>query len=259
MCRPTANGIIFLVTRPSTKPSPLANIQTDLQKLAAGSVIPAGETTWIAILGQAHQLLEQALAQEALPPLEQALRLLRRILDVQPVRINAQLTTTARALRLPALVATTRQICHSLSEQAQDEELLREFREGVEALDALALEMERLILTHDHLQLLDQELGRIESQLGQDSEELAFSWPHVKGLVGALTVEAQWQARLQAYSTEVDSALANGEQRRAVLPFRRISREVSDRFFRVDVDLRQSCERLQLVGQPLQAILKVMQ
>lgn len=237
----------------------LGHIQADMQELAAQPVIPAGETTWMSTLSEAHQLMEQALAQESQPLLEQSLRLLRRTLDVQPVRINARLTATARALRLPELVATTRQICRSLNEQPLDEELLRQFRDGVNALDVLALEVERLILTHDHLQLLDQELGRIESQLGQDNEELAFSWPHVKGLFGVLTVEPQWQARLQTYSQDVDSALARGDAGKAVLPFRRLFREVSDRFFRVDVDLRQSCERLQQVGAPLQAILKVMQ
>jgi hypothetical protein len=88
-----------------------------------------------------------------------------------------------------------------------------------------------------------------------------MSWPDVKpnaeSLYGACTDE--WAEALQKEGNALDDALLSNNPVKVRRFFRNYQRRATDRFFRVDVQLKALCGDLRLIGSPLASVLRMVQ
>lgn len=225
----------------------------------ARATLSAQETAWVADLAAAHHELHGAVESCDAAQLKRSIRMIGRVLMTQPTQINARLNATVRTLRLPALLQALAGIRDTLSRPGLDPQKIRQFEAGVTALDGLNAELTALSDSHERWQTLDLELRRIETTLEQDTAELALSWPDLKAMVAPLCPDPaeQWVISLQEDGAKLEGALQAADQNKIKQSFRRYRRQASDRFYRVDVELKRTCDDLRKIVDPLASVLRM--
>ncbi len=225
----------------------------------ARATLPAQEIVWIQDLVQAHTDLQNAIENADIRSLKRALRLMSRVLTIQPSQVNTRLNTTARALRLPALVQALGNIRNRLALPHLDPEQVHQFEVGVAALGDLNSSLSALVTSHDRWQAVDLELRRIETSLDQDLSELELSWPDLKAMAEPLYADttAPWAVALLGDGGKLESALASEEPNRIKQAFRRYRRQIGERFYRVDIELKRTCDDLRQIVGPLASVLRM--
>ncbi|HMO56557.1 MAG TPA: CHAT domain-containing protein [Roseiflexaceae bacterium] len=218
------------------------------------------EIAWVNDLEQARQDLHTAIESMDLRQLKRAVRLINRVLTIQPSQVNMRLNAAARALRLRPLAQGLEVVRAGLPATALQLERVQQFEVGVVALSSLSSELADLVESHDRWQALDFELRRIESLVDQDIEELDLSWPDIKQMATNLCqhVADGWAAALLGDAEKLEAALEAEEATRVKHFFRRFRRQAGDRFYRIDVDLKRMCDELRKVGEPLASVLRMM-
>jgi hypothetical protein len=115
-----------------------------------------------------------------------------------------------------------------------------------------------LVSRHNAWQAIDDELHRIENNLGQDIVELEISWPDLKAMTATIGDISDVIASLQAVGVDLDTALATSDPIKARRLFQRFRSQSSRRFNQVDQDLLNLCEELRLTGEPLDLLLRAL-
>jgi hypothetical protein len=138
---------------------------------------------------------------------------------------------------------------------SQEAEKIRQFQEGVTALEILEQTLTSLIGNHYEWQTIDLELRRIEGTLEKDTFELEMSWPDLQVRLEAQcgNCEEDWAIALKQDAEKLDSALKSQPPNPALSRrfFRSYRRRASERFYRIDVDLKKFCGQLRAVSKPL--------
>jgi hypothetical protein len=235
----------------------LGGIVGDLQEVAGRASLASFETAWVAELDQARQELDQALESLDEQLFKRSVWRMNRVLAIQPSQINTRLNEVARALRLPTLVSALTAVRDQLEQLELDAVKMDQFNAGVGALDGLNQRLAELIASHDQWQVIDLELRRIETAIRQDTMDLEMSWPSLRAMVAPQYQDRseEWATSLAAAAQELDDALAQASPAKIQRYFWRYRRQAGDRFFRVDVDLKNLCEELRAVGDPLTSVM----
>jgi hypothetical protein len=235
----------------------LGGTVSSLQEVAGRTTLASFETAWVAELDQARQELDQALESLDVQPFKKSIWRMNRVLAIQPSQINTRLNEVARALRLPALVSALTAVRDQLRQLELDAVKMDQFNAGVDALDGLNQRLAELVASHDRWQVIDLELRRIETAIRQDTMELEMSWPSLRDMVAPQYEDQSedWATSLDAAAHALDDALAQGSPAKTRRCFWRYRRQAGDRFYRVDVDLKNLCEELRDVGDPLTSVM----
>lgn len=230
----------------------------DLVETAKRATFAADEARWTQQLEKVNTELHQAVEEFDLAKLQDSTRLLYRVLNRQPSRINAQLVTTASTMRLDALEKAMITICENLSSDEFDLEAVRQIKEGVDALAGLDERLANLVKEHNAWQELDDELRRVEGSLDQGIDELQDSWEDLEPLTRKLYGRSaeEWAVQLQKMASSLEQALGEGAIANVRRLFRRLRSQVSRRFRRVDFELLTLCQNLQKVGESLDILLR---
>jgi hypothetical protein len=231
----------------------LAGLIDDMREIAGRPGMPPSELDWIQDLTAAHSQLQQAIAALDAEALRRAIWLIKRVLDLQPTRINERLNSTAHTLRLAPIQQAMLSIRKDLRRLKLPSKQVRSFESGVSALDDLGEHLTRLVEDHDRWQAVDLELRRIEATMMHDLGEIRSSWPELKVRVELLCQQpnAVWIERLRRDSQDLDAALIDANPAQIRRSFLRYRRRIGNRFFQVDADLKSLCHELRHVGQPL--------
>jgi hypothetical protein len=239
----------------------LQGILRDLKEVAGQTSLTATEKLWIQDVTKAHQALTGAVDDSDAALLKSAVRILKRVVEQQPTRINERLNEAAQNLRLPDLVDAMKQVSEHVTRLNLEAEKVEMFQAGVQALASLDERLTALVADHSQWQLLDLQLRRIESNLAQDLDELLTSWIDVKGLSESLCYGRTDEciALLCKQGTGLESAIAEGNSVQIKKVFKRYSRQASMCFYQVDVSLKRLCEDLRQVGDPLASVLRVIE
>lgn len=236
----------------------LRDIQTKLQEVADRKRVSDADITWFQDVDQAQTFLRGAVDNLDDDMLKKAISRLRRIIGLQPVRINKGLIDAARALRLPSLVQALQEMNNQLQTLQLDEQKTASFIQGMQALEGLATSLDSLLNEHDHWQTVDGEVRRVDSLIEQNLDELEMSWEDIKTRTIPLFIgnETDWAKNIQAAITKLDEALPAGNPANIRRAFKGFRREANSRFFQVDTDLKILCGSLRQIGEPLNAILR---
>ena len=231
----------------------LAGLIDDMREIAGRPGMPPSELDWIQDLATAHSQLQQTIAALDAESLRQAIWLIKRVLDLQPTRINERLNSTAHALRLATIKQAMLSIRKDLRRLKLPPKQVRSFESGVSALDDLGEHLAQLVEDHDRWQAVDLELRRIEATMMHDLGEIRSSWPELKVRVDILCQQpnAVWIERIRRDGLDLDAALIDANPAQIRRSFLRYRRRIGNRFFQVDADLKSLCHELRHVGQPL--------
>src|SRR5574341_898083 len=124
----------------------LESLVDQMQDVARRGFVPQPDTRWINQLVALPEELDRAVNTPDKKLMDGILRRLKQVLDLQPSQINTRLNSTARALRLPALVQALTRVQDGLLEQHDlDPGKVREFYMGMEALGAINQTLSALI------------------------------------------------------------------------------------------------------------------
>ena len=236
----------------------LQQITNNLREIAERQLLKFQETEWIKKLEQAGTELHAAIETLNLRQLQRSIWLLNQILAIQPSIIDTSLKKTAEALPLAVLVQHMTKIRHRLVNvtlASQEAEKIRQFQEGVTALEILERSLVSLVGNHYEWQTIDLELRRIEGTLEKDTFELEMSWPDLQVRIEAQcsNCEEDWAIALKQDREKLDKAL-NAQPPNPDLSrrfFRSYRRRASERFYRIDVDFKKFCGQLRAVSKPL--------
>lgn len=232
----------------------------DLIKIARRSDFAQEAERWVAQLEKVNGDMKTAVDQYDLDTLTKAIRLLYRILNRQPSRINAQLITTANALRLDNLEKAITRICAHIDASEFDGELnlVTHIKEGADALGDIDDNLQRLTREHDAWQAIDDELRRVETTLDRGIEELEDAWYDLEPMARHLTADhtEKWATDIDEVTTALNQALSEDVIVKTRRLFRRFRSQTGRRFRQVDLALLMLCHNLQKVGESLDLLLR---
>jgi hypothetical protein len=239
----------------------LQDIVANLQGVMEEAHFPPNETLWVNELLDAQQLLRRALDTLETESLRRVVWLMRRVLALQPSSINHRLSSAARALRLDKIVASLHAIHSALAQGPNDAPQLQQLASGVQELELLNTQLDRLVTEHDLWQEVQRILGRIDDMLLYDLSELELSWPDLTVRVAHLCQQHQgdWVERFAQDSEQLQKALTEQNPGRIRSYFQRYRQRAGNRFFQVDTQLKVLCAQLRKVGESLSTILKLME
>lgn len=239
----------------------LQQIRENIRDIIQRCPFLSSEIPWLNDLDRTQTELQNALDNIDKRQLQKAISLLNRVLAIQPSRINTSLNTAAKALRLPTLAQTLTKIRDKLINTNLDAEKIEEFRTGVNALTELEKTLTELIESHDRWQEIDLELKRIQATLDKDTFELELFWLDLKAMVEVQyqNCEEEWALSLRKEAENLDQAITDNNAAKIRRYFFSYRRRASDRFYRVDVNLKRFCGNLRRVGEPLTSVLRILE
>ena len=239
----------------------LQHLVDEIRDVAKQETLASSEIPWLKDLAQAQEELHAAINQSDTQRLKTAIRLVNRVLTIQPSRINTSLNNAASALRLPALVHAMIYIQDQLAHIELDQEKTSQFRNGIDSLVNLSHNLTFLVENHNDWQNVDSEIRRIEADLERDTSELEMSWSDLKAMTEPLYSSSidTWAVSIKKDSENLDSAIADKNPVKIKRYFRFYRRQAGERFYRVDVKLKRLCEDVRIVGEPLASVLRMME
>ena len=215
---------------------------------------------WVFQLEKVKVDMQTAVEDFELTTLNKATRLLYRVLNRQPSRINAQLIATANALRLDNLEQAITVICDNINESEfrSEFELVTQIKEGAGALTGIEDNLDQLTTEHDAWQDIDDELRRVEATLDSGIEELEDAWydlePMARKLIDGHT--DKWATSINEVTNNLGEAIEVVNIVKARRLFRRFRSQTGRRFRQVDLELLSLCHNLQKVGESLDLLLR---
>lgn len=232
----------------------------DLLKTPYQAAFALEAAAWLQQLGKVKIETQTAVENTDLDALNKAIRLLYRIINRQPSRINAQLVLAANTLRLDNLEKAITLICANIdaSDFSGELALITQIKQGAGALSGIDVNLHKLTKEHNAWQAIDDELRRVEATLDSGITELEDAWYDLETMTQDLLQghEEEWAASIQEVSHSLGEAIAEGIIVKARRLFRRFRSQTGRRFRQVDLELLSLCHNLQKVGESLDLLLR---
>lgn len=246
----------------------LERLLADLAAAARQAIDPEFELDWVAALQTVPGQLDDALRLGSADQLAAANRQLKDELELQPARINHKLVEAAGGLRLGELA-------HQLGLAGQelpagpemDAGQLETLGTGIGELGRLSQRLETLARDHDGWQDLDLRLDRIEALVPVDARdghaflELKRAWPRLYGRSQALARSRgdDFAQAFLAAGAALDTQLAAAAAENLGDLFLAYRSYAGELFVQVDVDLRNLCGDLRVIGERLTETLRMLE
>ncbi len=232
---------------------------SDLRLVTRRPAFANDQERLMAQLDKVSESIRLGVEQFDLDELKRGTSLLYRVLNRIPSRINAQLVSTATALRLDALEQAMQTISTKLSTtDLKLDSMVEEIANGVKALGDLDERLKVLVKEHNAWQEIDDELRRVEASLSQSIDELDDAWFDLEPMARDLAAgqSAEWATELNDVVDKLDEALRDKVVVTVRRLFRRFQSQVRRRFRQVDLELLTLCQDLQRVGESLDLLLR---
>jgi hypothetical protein len=193
--------------------------------------------------------------------LDRAISHVRSVLGRDLSTANNRLVTTARDLRLDAVVTALRSVLASLGARRTAAASVDELTRLIAALDALHTGLGALVREHDQWQSIGDELRHFVDAGLPGLDETRYAWPIVQDCLTAVIANgnsAEWTRVIAGIAKQLDDALLRGDDPgKCITHLRGLFRRANQRFVDVDKQLLRTCEELRQVGDTLETLLKV--
>lgn len=233
----------------------------DMMTLSKSQTFAEGDVRWANQLETVKERLQTAVDGDDLEALNGGVRLLYRVLNRHPTRINAQLVAVASALRLDNLEKAITTISSSLAEaDVTMDSMVEEVKGGKSALAGLDERLKELVREHNAWQTIDDEIRRVKAAVSQNNfDELEDAWydlePMTQELIDAHS-EADWAVNLTKVMVNLEPAIEQQLNSKVRRLFMRYHTYVGHRFREVDLELLSLCTELQRVGEQIDLLLR---
>jgi len=234
---------------------------SDMVTLSKSQTFAEGDVRWANQLETVTDRLHTAVEGDDLDALDGGVRLLYRVLNRYPTRINAQLVAVASALRLDNLEKAITTISSSLAEaDVTMDSMVDEVKGGKSALAGLDERLKDLVREHNAWQTIDDEVRRVKAAVSQNNlDELEDAWydlePMTLDLVDAHN-GAEWTVNLSKVMADLKPAIEQQLNSKVRRLFMRYHTYVGHRFREVDLELLSLCTELQRVGEQIDLLLR---
>jgi hypothetical protein len=225
---------------------------------------PASEgITWHQDLNQALDFLKIALDREDKSQLKKAIYFINRVIATEPSPINRALVSTAKVLRLHTLVEVMSSILDMIVNSQLESPKINQFQDSVSSLSTLNDSLKILVTTHDNWQRIDSQVRLIETSMANTSDlfELEMSWPILKEEVEEQYQDSQesWVIALKKDAQLLDEAITAQNTSKVKRYFSSYRHRTSERFYKIDRNLRKFCGKLREVGKTLVYLLRMLE
>jgi Trypsin-like peptidase domain len=214
----------------------------------------AGEFPWVEEqLAYVADDLTQALEEQRHELALDAGENLRQVVEVELTSLDSRIAEATRQLDLEALIARLRALRQDVAESGAEPSRVEALDRDIETLAQIEVRVTGLIELHHEWQRVDSYLNAFETALNQSMETIGTSWrllsrrlakvcpadgpETVPGLAGAVA--------------GLDDAVREKEATRLWIRFPELATRLRDRFFTIDRDLLEECERIRIVGKSL--------
>jgi hypothetical protein len=210
---------------------------------------------------------ERALTSRAADDLDRVVGKLEELVGEIPVRLNDAIDDAGRRLELRQLMELMATVGELLPSTAAGDTELKPMLDGIAALEALRVGLERRVSEHGLLQSLDNCLRGIvggQHRAGTSARigpaTLLADWNHIRRLrarfKGPFSTEVEeGHHGLEALEPAIDAAVRRGDEPDAVARLNDYANEVGELFRRVDTLLKEFCFELRAKTRPLKTIL----
>ncbi len=239
----------------------LEHIAEKSKEVAARPFIPKEELIWIKDFDLVQAELHSAISDLEIRHLKKVIDRLKRLLGTQPAIINTLLNHSARALRLSELLAALQRVCDTMVSLQLDSDKVNTFQAGVDALGKLNQALNSLVEDHNRWQLLDRDLRLIDASIDRDLEDLELWWPDIKLKAEQLYWDCPdaWASALKKQSENLEDALSMRDVIKVRRGFRTYQHRAANRFYQVDVELKNLCGGVRQIGAPLASVLEMIE
>lgn len=233
----------------------------DLLQVAQSATFASEDARWTQQLENVSELIRDGTEEFDYETLRKGVNLLYRILNRYPTRINAQLVSTAKQLRLDNLEEAMTTISINLLEETKislEHYILEEVQNGVMSLGGLDERLTKLVKEHNAWQEIDDEVRRVKSSILTGTDELEDAWfdlePMTRNIINGQ--QDDWATSLSEVTDTLDEAI--NQQGTATLKrtFLRYQSQIGRRFRQVDLELLTLCQELQRIGESLDIVLR---
>lgn len=236
----------------------LEKIINGLRKASDQTAGPRTALPWIQKLLEDLKQVFHAIDQNNAERIAIAINPIQRILATEPSRINDRLATAAEGLQLPTLINALVGVRNCVDAAALNSSAARKFGEGVTAICELKENLDSLIDNHNKWQQIDIVLRRVDGNIRASLSELKTSWEEelkapTESLCAASANE-EWAQQLTKVIEKVDAALAADDEVKSRQHFQTFLTRANWRFYDVDFSLKDLCDKLRRVGEPLTTI-----
>jgi hypothetical protein len=212
---------------------------------------------WIDKLALDLEKLFDAVQENNTEKIDSAIKPVRRVLATEPSRINDKLAVAAEALQLSMLIDALKRVSSSLARASVRQSTLEKFEQGIGSLEQLHSGLNGLIDSHNEWQQIDGILRRIEGSLPTDLSDLQESWEDLRDSVVAQYAMSndQWARLLGDATKKLDTVLEGSDPDVVRSSFMKFKTRASHRFYQTDLSLKELCDQLGRVAEPLGNVL----
>jgi len=218
---------------------------------------------WLPMLKRGKEEMQSAMVDKEKEALDAAFRYFYRALDRGLPRVNVRLVDAAVELPFKELMDALESIASQLKAVLPADTIQR-IIENIGSIDTLAKQLKQFVQYHNNWQSLDDELRRIEANIGNDEiEDLKLTWPDIQEMIQDLdeNIDEQWPASFHKNVDRLDKAIKSESSSPASVKriFDTFRGQASRRFRQVDDQLLNLCQSLQIIGEPLNLLLSMIQ
>jgi hypothetical protein len=231
------------------------------REIASRASFCGREDDWLQDVTEAEDELQAALDRLDEKKLKGFLLTLRTILNREPSRINTRMNEAAKNLSMKLLTKALDSICEKLRtgpDNLRELENARRIENGLKALRDLDSNLYDLIEEHDSWQRLEDELCLHGARPQPDMEELSMHWPKLDKKAERLYAKSdeQWATSIKKECDNLRNALEVRDLSAITHHFGEFQWLASERFYRVDKNLKELCENLRELGDNLNTVLE---
>jgi hypothetical protein len=212
-------------------------------------------------LEAARVQLDVAIQESSSTKLGDAISLLTAVMELQPTIINRLLLVSVADLALPRLRSRLQQVTETLKTLGAGDEQVALFGKGVSELSVLDEELKAQMSTHRGWQAVDTTLRLVETSLNKPFDDLEPAWRVLQKKLDVVLGQAtdDWAEELKDVAQFLDGAIQEKKLSSTALFFNKLQTLASDRFYNVDKDMKQLCEKLRPLGNEFDVVLHVME
>lgn len=134
---------------------------------------------WIGKLEEALTELQNAIDTADKTQLQKAVKIINRVLNIQPSQVNVALNSAAKNLDLSNLIGLMNCISNNLTNSDLEKSKIKKYEDSIEVLNSLLDKLCNVVLHHNDWQLIDVELRFFESTIDRDYAEAKDSWSYL--------------------------------------------------------------------------------
>jgi hypothetical protein len=211
----------------------------------------AGEFPWVdEQLAYVADDLTQALEEQRHELVADAGENLRQVVEVELTSLDSRIAEATRQLDLGALISRLQGLRQDLAESGADPARVDALDRDIGTFAQIEVRVIALIELHHDWQRVDSYLNAFESALNQSMDLIATTWRLLSRRLAKVCPAdgPETVPGLALAVTGVDEAIREKDTTRLWIRFPELATRLRDRFFAIDRDLLEECERIRRVG-----------